>query len=147
VSVRPTVVLLSAALVFYLLLAVERGVWLLRQGGVVPVAFGLAVLLLPLFGGWFLWQEIRFGLAAERVWRDLDAEGGLPSDELPRRPSGRVDLAAADEVFARRRAEVEKAPDDWRAWLGLAAAYSEARDTARARAATRRAIALHRGRR
>jgi Flp pilus assembly protein TadD len=72
----------------------------------------------------------------------LAAEGGLPADDLARRPSGRVERAAADEVFARRRAEAEAAPDDWRSWFRLGIAYDDAGDRRRAREAMRRAITL-----
>lgn len=69
--------------------------------------------------------------------------GGLPVDELKRTPSGRIDRDSADEVFARRRAETEEAPDDWRSWFRLAVAYHDARDVPRARKAMQRAISLH----
>jgi hypothetical protein len=76
--------------------------------------------------------------------RELDAEGGLPDTSgLPRRPSGRVDRGAADEWFEERRAEVEAAPDDWRAWYRLAHAYDVAGDRTRARETMRKAIDLH----
>ena len=71
---------------------------------------------------------------------------GLPADDLVRTPSGRVDRAAADAAFARRRAETEANPGDWRCWFRLAVAYHDARDTPRARRAMQHAIALHAGR-
>ena len=83
---------------------------------------------------------------ADRLARELDAEGGLPVDELVRTPSGRIDRDSADAVFARRRTETEAAPEDWRSWFRLAVAYHDARDTPRARKAMQRAIALHDGR-
>jgi Flp pilus assembly protein TadD len=58
-------------------------------------------------------------------------------------PSGRPERAAADALFETRREEVEAAPEDWQAWFRLALAYDDARDRRRARAAMRRAIALH----
>ena len=57
-----------------------------------------------------------------------------------------IDRDSADEVFAKRKAETEDAPDDWRNWFRLAVAYHDARDTPRARKAMQRAIALHDGR-
>ena len=62
-------------------------------------------------------------------------------DELERTPGGRIDRDSADEVFARRKAETEDAPGDWRSWFRLAVAYHDARDTPRARKAMQRAIA------
>ena len=91
----------------------------------MPVALGVAVLVLPLLALWLLWQELRFGLAAERLAAELDADP-------------QVDFEAC-------RAAVEAAPEDWRAWFALGLAYRAAQDNTRARRAVRRAIALHRG--
>nr|WP_241265791.1 hypothetical protein [Streptomyces boncukensis] len=124
----------------------SRGVLLIRQGTAVTVALGAAVLVLPALGLWFLWHTTRFARSAGRLARELEAEGGLPPDELRRTPSGRVDRDSADAVFARRRAETEENPGDWRSWFRLAVAYHDARDTARARRAMQHAIALHDGR-
>jgi hypothetical protein len=140
---RTTALMLGAVLIFYLVLVGQRGVWLLTRGRPLLDVFGVAVLIVPLIGVWFLVREVRFGAATARLARELEADDQLPQDELPRRPSGRVDLAAADEIFAGRRAETEAAPDDWRPWYRLAVAYSDARDTPRARRAMRHAIALH----
>ncbi|MFH8365245.1 hypothetical protein [Streptomyces sp. NPDC018031] len=136
---------LAAVLVVYFVLVGSRGVLLIRHGTVVTVAFGLAVLVLPFIGCWFLWQTTRFARNANRLARELEAEGGLPVDELVRTPSGRIDRSSADAVFAKRQAETEAAPEDWRSWFRLAVAYHDARDTPRARKAMQRAISLHGG--
>ncbi|MBP2405515.1 hypothetical protein [Streptomyces syringium] len=136
---------LAAVLVAYFVLVGSRGVMLIQQGTLLTVAFGVSVLVLPFIGAWFLYQTTKFARAADRLARELDAEGGLPVDELVRTPSGRIDRDSADEVFARRRAETEDAPGDWRSWFRLAVAYHDARDTPRARKAMQRAIALHDG--
>lgn len=136
----------SLLLVGYLALAGHRAVLLITDGAWVTLVLGLAVLALPLIGGWFLWRSLRFVLAANRLSRELDAEGGLAVDDLPRTPSGRVERDAADAAFALRRAEVEERPDDWRCWFRLAVAYHDARDTPRARRTMEHAIALHAGR-
>ncbi|MFE0631972.1 hypothetical protein ACFW3D_34105 [Streptomyces sp. NPDC058864] len=137
-----TYFVLAAVLVVYFVLAGARGVWLIQDGRPVTVVFGVAVLVLPLVGVWFLVRTTQFAHNADRLARELEAEGGLPEDELVRTPSGRVDRASADAVFVRRKAETEAAPDDWRAWFRLAVAYHDARDTPRARKAMQRAIAL-----
>lgn len=138
--------LLSAVLLVYFGMVGHRGVVLVQQGTWVTVPFGLAVLVLPALGIWFLWHSTRFAAQASRLARELEAEGGLPVDDLPRTPGGRIDRAAADAVFARRRAETEASPEDWRCWFRLAVAYHDARDTPRARRAMRRAIDLRAGR-
>lgn len=135
---RGTVVVLVAALLFYLVVVAERGVVLVQTGRPALVAFGVGVLLLPLVGAWFVVTELRFGRDATRLGRRLEAEGGLPDEPPP------ADVAAADAVFARRRAEVEAAPEDWRGWYRLGMAYGDARDTARGRRAIRQAVALER---
>jgi cytochrome c-type biogenesis protein CcmH/NrfG len=143
VRAKITYFTLAAFLVVYFVLAGSRGVLLIEQGSAVTVVFGVAVLVLPLIGAWFLWRTTQFARNAGRLARELEAEGGLPVDELRRTPSGRIDRDSADEVFARRQAEAEEEPDDWRSWFRLAVAYHDARDTPRARKAMQHAIALH----
>ncbi|MGY1497158.1 hypothetical protein ACW4TU_11270 [Streptomyces sp. QTS52] len=137
--------LTAVVLVFYFVLVGSRGVMLIQTGTLLTVTFGVAVLILPGIGVWFLWKNTQFVRDANRLAAELEAEGGLPVDELRRTPSGRVDRDSADEVFVRRKAETESAPDDWRNWFRLAVAYHDARDTPRARKAMQRAIALHAG--
>ncbi|MBQ0975001.1 hypothetical protein ACPCSL_25265 [Streptomyces griseoincarnatus] len=134
--------LTAAVLVVYFILVGSRGVLLIKAGTLLTVTFGVAVLILPVIGVWFLWKNTQFVRDANRLAAELDAEGGLPVDNLKRLPSGRVDRESADEVFALRKAETEDAPDDWRSWFRLAVAYHDARDTPRARRAMQRAIAL-----
>ncbi|MCP3821134.1 tetratricopeptide repeat protein [Streptomyces sp. A3M-1-3] len=137
---------LAAVLVVYFVLVGSRGVLLIQQGTALTIAFGASVLVLPLIGCWFLWHTTQFARKANRLAQELEAEGGLPVDELVRTPGGRIDRDSADAVFAQRRAETEDTPDDWRSWFRLAIAYYDARDTPRARKAMQRAIALHEGR-
>jgi hypothetical protein len=142
---KVTYFVLAAVLVVYFVLVGSRGVWLIEDGRPVTVVFGVAVLVLPLIGMWFLIRTTQFARDADCLAKELEAEGGLPADELVRTPSGRVDRDSADAVFARRKAETEAAPDDWRTWFRLAVAYHDARDTPRARKAMQRAIALRKG--
>ena len=138
-----TAIVLTAALVVYLVLLADRAVLLIQAGGVVAVGLGVAVLILPLIGVWFVVAQWRNGFKINQLAKRLATDGGLPDTSgLPRRPSGRVDRAAADEWFAARRVEVEQAPEDWRAWFRLAHAYDVAGDRGRAREAMRKAIEL-----
>jgi hypothetical protein len=136
----------AAVLVVYFVLVGSRGVLLIRHGTLLTVTFGMAVLILPVIGIWFLWKNTQFVSKANKLAAKLEAEGGLPVDELVRTAAGRIDRDSADAVFAKRRAETKDAPDDWRSWFRLAVAYHDARDTPRARKAMQRAIALHDGR-
>jgi len=121
-----------------------RGVLLVADGRPVAVAFGLALLVFSVVGLAAVGAEIRFGLRSARLAGRLADEGGLPPDELPRTPSGRVVRAAADADFDRWRVDVTASPADWRVWYRLALAYDAAGDRRRARGATRQAIALAR---
>lgn len=139
---KVTVAVLVVVLAFYAVLIGAKGIALLTSGSWVGVLLGIAILVVPLIGGWLVWRELQFGRRSAQLAGVLDAEGGLPVDDLPRRPSGRVDRTAADALFEARRAEAEADPDDWRSWYRLGVAYDDAGDRSRARAAVRRAIAL-----
>jgi hypothetical protein len=139
---RALVAVLVAAAAGCALAVGWRGVLLIGDGRPTAVALGVGVLVLPVLAGWGIAREVRFGLATQRLAAELDREGGLPVDDLPRRPSGRVDRAAADAAFGPYRLEVERRPADWRAWYRLATAYDAAGDRRRARAAARRSISL-----
>ena len=141
---RATIAVMVAVLVFYALFIGFKGVAMLRTGSMVGTLLGVAVLLVPLLGLGLVWREIEFGRRSAELAAVLDKEGGLPVDDLPRTPSGRIDRAAADAAFAAVRAETEADPGNWRAWYRLALAYDAARDRTRARAAVRRAITLYR---
>ncbi len=125
---------------------VVRAIDLFRTGEASGIALGVGVLLLVLVGGLLVLGEVRFGVASQRLGEQLASEGALgelPAD-LERTPSGRITRDAADALFAVRKAEVEAAPQDWRAWFRLADAYGLARDTPRGRTAMRKAITLER---
>lgn len=131
-----------AATSAYVAFALWRAWLLIESGNAVAIILGVALLALPLLGIWVLWREVRFGFAMQQMGRQLADEGGLPSDDLPKAPSGRPERAAADARFAERQADVEAAPEDWRPWFRLALAYDDARDRKRARKAMRQALAL-----
>ena len=136
--------LMALLLLFYLGLVGWRAVLFLQSGEGVGIVIGVALLVLPLIGVWALVAELRFGRNSERLVRRLEAEGGLPVEELPIRPSGRPLRDAADAEFPIYRAAVDAHPDDWRVWFRLGLAYNSAGDRRRARGAIRTAIALER---
>ncbi|MFI5708149.1 hypothetical protein [Kribbella sp. NPDC051620] len=117
-----------------------RGVLLIGTGDAVAVVLGIAVLVIPLVGLYLVWRELQFGRRTEALAKELAESGGLPVDDLPRRPSGRIDRAAADAAFTKYKEEAEAAPDDWRVWFRLSTAYDAAGDRRRARASMRTAI-------
>ncbi|MBV2151708.1 tetratricopeptide repeat protein [Kitasatospora sp. SUK 42] len=134
---------LSGVLLLVALLCVGEGVQLVATGKPLGIGIGICAFVIPVIGVWFLRQTVRFGRASEQLARELEAEGGLPVDELKRTSGGRIDRASADAVFARRQAEAEDAPGDWRVWFRLAVAYADAGDTPRARKTMQHAIKLH----
>ncbi|MBX7442578.1 MULTISPECIES: hypothetical protein [unclassified Arthrobacter] len=129
-------------LVFYLVVSFQRSVLLLGDSNLTAKAIGAAYLVLPVIGAWALIRELLFGARTEQMAKVLEAEGGLPVDELPRTPGGRIVRAAADAEFEKYRAEAEAAPDDWRSWFRLSCAYDAAGDRKRARASMRDAVRL-----
>ncbi|SDP45414.1 hypothetical protein SAMN04487905_104178 [Actinopolyspora xinjiangensis] len=142
---RGSALLLALVLAVYLVLLGSRAVTMLLSGSPVFVVLGVAVLVLPVLGALLVVDQIRFGMSTERLARRLRAEGRLPDvSHLPLRPSGRVEREAADEWFEAKRAELERAGEDWRAWYALAQAYDLADDRNRGRRAMRRAIELER---
>jgi hypothetical protein len=140
---RVTLVLLLLAVGFYAVLLAFKGLALVQEGGAVGVLLGLGILVVPLLGVALVLREIQFGRQCGRLADELARENGLPVDDLPRRPSGRVDRAAADGQFAKLREETEADPDRWQNWFRLSLAYDAAGDRSRGRAAARHAIELH----
>jgi hypothetical protein len=143
---KAVIAVLVAILVFYAVLVGAKGIAFIASGDPVAMILGVGVLVLPVIGLGLVWREIAFGKRSAELAAALDAEGGLPVDDLPRRPSGRVDRAAADQAFGARQTEVEAHPESWQAWYRLALAYDDAGDRTRARSAVRRAIRLYDGR-
>lgn len=118
----------------------------LADEGPVGALLGLGVLLLVGVGTLLLVGEVRLGAGSERLAGLLAADDDFrePAD-LERRPSGRLTKDSAAALFALRKAETEAAPEDWRCWWRLAAAYGENGDTSAGRKAMRTALRLERG--
>jgi hypothetical protein len=136
--------IMPALLVLYLVLVVQHAVLLLGTGILAGQLEGVALIVLPIVGIWALASELVFGARAQRLLRLMTERGELPVDDLPHRPSGRPDRAAADAEFPKYQAEVEAEPGDWTRWYRLALAYDASGDRRRARWATRKAIRLER---
>jgi cytochrome c-type biogenesis protein CcmH/NrfG len=133
---------LALAVGVYIVFAGLRAWALASTGEPALIVFGVSVVVIPVIGVWVLWRELRFGQQTQRLGEQLGREGGLPTDDLPRTPSGRVEKDAADARFAEYERAVQASPDDWRCWYRLAIGYDDARDRKRARAAMRTAIQL-----
>ncbi|WP_065571187.1 tetratricopeptide repeat protein [Microbacterium oleivorans] len=136
--------IVAVVLVLYIALVAQRAVLLFTSGEAVGIAMGVALVLLPVVAVWALWRELSFGAGAERLGRRLEAEGGLPAEELALRPSGRPVQSEVDALFPAYRDAVEADPGDWRAWYRLGLLYDGAGDRRRARGAIRTAISRER---
>lgn len=143
---RIAALVMCVLLVLYLVLVAQRAVLFIATGEILAVVIGVALFVLPALGVFALLAEIRFGVRTEQIVKQLESEGELPVDDVPRRASGRYEREAADAAFPRYAAAVEAAPDDWRSWFRLGLAYDACGDRRRARGAIRRAIRLRAGR-
>lgn len=141
---RIAAIVMAIILAIYLVLVLQRAVMLMATGEGIAVAMGVALLALPLVAAWAIGRELLFGARTEKLVKILDAEGGLPVEDLPVRASGRPLRDAADEEFPRYKAEVEAQPESWRAWFRLGLAYDASGDRRRARSALRESIRLYR---
>ncbi|MBD3943675.1 hypothetical protein IF188_18445 [Microbacterium sp. NEAU-LLC] len=141
-SARIGVAVMAVLLALYIVLVGQRAWLLLISGDPIGLAMGAALVVLPLIATWALGRELWFGVRAEQLGRRLQAEGGLPAEEVSVRPSGRVLREEADAVFPAYRADAEAHPEDWRAWYRLGIAYDAAGDRRRAREAVRTAIRM-----
>jgi cytochrome c-type biogenesis protein CcmH/NrfG len=141
--IQLSIAFMCLALLVYLVLLGRSAVLLIVSGRTVAVGLGAALLLLPVIGLWAMIATLRAGFAHQKLAR-LIAEDGMELDvtTLSRRPSGRIDRAAADALFDTVRDELTADPDDWRRWYRLARAYDYAGDRARAREAMKNAVRL-----
>ncbi|MFF1573302.1 hypothetical protein ACFVWR_11175 [Leifsonia sp. NPDC058292] len=141
---RIAAIVMAAILAIYLVLVFQRAVMLMATGVPIAIGMGVALLVLPLIAAWAIGRELLFGARTEKLVKLLDAEGGLPVENLPHRASGRPLRDAADEDFPRYKAEVESEPQSWRAWFRLGLAYDASGDRRRARSALHESIRLFR---
>ncbi|NUL48941.1 hypothetical protein F7P69_27615 [Cellulosimicrobium funkei] len=132
-----------ALMLLFAVLAIGSSIAFLQAPQPTAKVLGVAVLGIVAVGLWTLWRELRFGMAMERMGRVLEAEGGLPEDDLPRSAAGRIDRSAADAQFEVFRAQAEASPEDWRSWYRLSLGYDASGDRSRARKAMRDAVRLY----
>ncbi|AVM00451.1 hypothetical protein C6V83_09360 [Gordonia iterans] len=140
---RPIVAMIAfmvVAIAVYLVLLSRSAIRLIESGGVVGVGLGVAVFILPVLGVWIIVQTLRSGIEHQRMSAAVAAAGrSLDVSDLPRRPSGRLERDAADELFQQVKVEWEADPTDWISSYRIARAYDYAGDRKRARALMRRA--------
>ncbi len=134
---------LCLALVVYFVLLGRVALAMIADGRPAAVGLGIVLLAFPVIGGWAMVATLRAGFAHQKLAR-LAAEQGMDLDvsDLPRRASGRIERAAADQLFDTVRAELDDDPDNWVRWYRVARAYDYAGDRSRAREAMKQAVLL-----
>jgi tetratricopeptide (TPR) repeat protein len=133
-----------AALVFmYLALLGQQGYLFLVQDNWVSKLMGFFILILPLFGLWGILVELRFGLAIEKLGKQLESEGQWPRFRFGVMPSGRANKSEALQEFGEYKEKAEADPENWRNWFSLGLIYDACGNRKLARAAMRKAIALN----
>lgn len=141
---KPATLAWLAVIVFLTLLyafeLLQRAVVLLRDGSAVAIVMGLAILVLPPFAVAFVLIEIRFGLRAAKLQRQVEQAGIAFDYEL--RPSGKAKKESALVGFERFKALVEQNEENHLYWFLLADAYDKMGDRPRARKAARKAFLL-----
>lgn len=139
---RIGVAVMAALLVLYIALVGWRAVVLLGSGQALGITMGVALLVMPLIGAWALVRELQFGLAADRLGRTLDGEGGMPEAPEDLRPNGRLFPEDADRLVSEYGSAAAEKPADWRAQYRLGVVHDAAGHRKDARAAIRAAIRL-----
>ncbi|WP_423262582.1 hypothetical protein [Herbiconiux sp. 11R-BC] len=141
---RVAALVMAALLALYIVLVGQRAVMFVMTGVPIGIAMGLFLMLLPIVGVWALTRELMFGFRTQKLVEQLEREGELPVDDLPKKASGRPLREAADDEFEQYREAVEQNEQSWRDWFRLGLAYDASGDRRRARAALRTAIRLER---
>jgi len=139
---RVAALIMAALLAVYLVLVGQRAVMFVLTGEPIAIVMGVALILLPIVGAWALVRELMFGFRTQKLVEQLDREGELPVDDLPKRASGRPLREAADAEFEVYKDAVENDETNWRDWFRLGLAYDASGDRRRARQALRTAIKL-----
>ncbi|MFI1917132.1 hypothetical protein [Nocardia sp. NPDC020380] len=140
--------ILVLVLAFYFILLGRIAISLMASPSVPGIIIGIGVLILPVVGVWVVYSSVRAAFAHQHLARRAHAEDcELDVSELPRRASGRIERAAADELFEQVKTEWEADPDNWRTSYRVARAYDYAGDRSRAREIMRRAVDLEKAER
>ena len=136
------VLVITALTVIYLVAVLQMAWAFMTSGQPAAVIMGAVLVLFPLIGAIVIVRDLVFVARGDALLARLLDAGELPEDTLPKRPSGRPVVAAADADFEQWKAGVEAAPEDAGAWARLALAYRASGDSKRAREAMRTALAL-----
>lgn len=134
----------STIVALYFAFVAERAFVFIGTSDPVAKAIGVALLLFPGLGAWWLLHEWRLGTAVQRMADELEGEGRLPIHDGDQDARGRLTSEAQEAVFDVARRGVDLRPDDWAAWFHVAYAYEAAGDRSMARKSLRHAAVLYR---
>ncbi|MFC0581475.1 hypothetical protein [Micrococcoides hystricis] len=132
------VIAVTAMMLLFLGVGVISAIQFISTGQLIPVLIGVAVLALCGVGLWFIVTELRFGFGMQSMARQLESEGGLLLDDLPKTPAGRYIREDADAEFDRVIASAD--PNRWQDLYRVALSYDAAGDRGRARKTMRAAL-------
>jgi hypothetical protein len=135
---------MGAALFLYVVVAAWFAVLMFSAATPLSIAFGVALIVLAVIGGWALVRELMFGFSADRLGRLLDGEDGMPEAPEELSPSGRLRREDVEPMIARYTAAAEADAGDWRARYRLGVVQDAAGRRKDARASIREAIRLAR---
>ena len=124
---------LGVILAVYMVFSAMRGIDLIQSGDVAAQLMGLAVIVVPLVGGYLIYREIRFGYATSRLGNAVD-ETLLPTHGM----SDDERNSYLESALERGRAH----EDSWSAWYCIALGYDLNSDRKSARESMRHAISL-----
>ena len=136
------VAIITVLTLLYLVFVLQMAWGFMSSGEPIAIVMGAALVVFPVMGAVFVARDLMFASRGDALLARLGEAGELPEDTLPKRPSGRPVVEAADADFEQWKQGVESHPEDPAAWARLALAYKASGDTARARKAMRQALAL-----
>ena len=133
---------MTALSILYLGLMLQRGIVLILDPDILVKILGLALLLLPMFAFWAIAKEIGFGLASERLAKQIPDQS-FADLGLEFRPSGRATKESAGEAFEKIKLNLDS-DESWQNWFLLGVVYEANGDRRRARSSIRKAIETER---
>jgi len=134
----------SSIAALYFALDAGRAIVFITTDDPVAKGIGIALLVLPVIGAWWLFHEWRLGTSVQRMADALEHDGRLPIHDGAQDSRGKLTADAQEAVFEVARRGVELRPDDWAAWFHVAYAYEAAHDRSMARKSLRHAATLYR---
>jgi len=133
-----------AIVALYFALVAGRALVFIKEDDAVARALGVALLVMPALGAWWLAHEWRTGTTVQRMADDLERQDRLPIHDGETDEQGRLTESAQVAVFEVARRNVDARPDDWAAWFHVAYAYEASGDRSMARKSLRHASDLYR---